>query len=130
MKGYIDNIEQKTRDNTAFRTVLYTARYTQLVAMRIEPHGEIGEEVHGVDQFFRIEAGKGLAIIDGVEHAIEDGSAVIVPAGATHNIVSTSDEPLLLYTLYSPPHHRDGVIHPTKADAEADSEEFDGRTTE
>jgi mannose-6-phosphate isomerase-like protein (cupin superfamily) len=132
MNGYIDNIEKLSLENNNFRKVLYTAQHSQLVVMAIVPGGEIGMEVHpDQDQFLRVERGTGKAVIDGVEHALEDGSAVIVPAGAQHNIVNASStEPLKLYTLYSPPHHRDGVVHETKEATEADNEEFDGKTTE
>lgn len=122
MTGYIDNIEELTLKNTYFRQVLYTGQHTQLVVMSIPPQGEIGKEVHATtDQFLRIEAGMGKAIINGQEQEVKDGSAIIVPAGAEHNVINTSDsEPLQIYTLYSPPHHRDGVIHKTKAEADAD----------
>jgi mannose-6-phosphate isomerase-like protein (cupin superfamily) len=131
MKGYIGNIEQLTLTNRDFRKVLYTARYCQLVVMSIEPNEEIGEEVHHLDQFIRCESGRGKAILDGKENSISDGFAVIVPAGARHNIINTSsNEGLKLYTIYSPPNHRDGVIHKTKAEALADEEEFDGITSE
>jgi mannose-6-phosphate isomerase-like protein (cupin superfamily) len=132
MNGYIDNIEKLSLENNNFRKVLYTAKHSQLVLMSLAPGEEIGMEVHpDQDQFLRIEKGTGKAVVDGVEHALEDGSAVIVPAGAQHNIVNASStEPLKLYTIYSPPHHRDGVVHETKTAAEADNEEFDGKTTE
>lgn len=131
MKGYVDNIEKITLENEAFRKVLYTAKNSQLVVMSIPPGEDIGMEVHDLDQFLRIEAGVGTAILDGVEHPIEDGSAIVVPAGTQHNFVNTSDEaPLKLYTIYSSPEHRDGVVHNTKKEAEADDEEFDGVTTE
>jgi mannose-6-phosphate isomerase-like protein (cupin superfamily) len=131
MKGYVDNIEKLTLENEAFRKVLYTARHSQLVVMSIPPGEEIGMETHELDQFLRIEAGVGKAILDGIEHPIEDGSAIVVPAGTRHNFVNTSLEaPLKLYTIYSPPEHRDGVIHNTRQEAEADDEEFDGKTTE
>jgi len=112
--------------------VLYTAPNSQLVLMAIQPGEDIGEEVHELDQFLRIEAGEGNAVLNGEEYPIEDGSAIVVPAGTRHNFINTSSSaPLKLYTIYSPPEHRDGVIHATKADAEADSEdEFDGKTTE
>jgi len=130
MKGYITNIEKASLENENFRKVLYTAKNSQLVLMSLVPGEEIGEEVHHLDQFFRIEAGQGKAILDGVEHAISDGSAIVVPAGTKHNIVNTGSIPMKLYTIYSPPEHRDGVVHATKADAESDEEEFDGTTTE
>ncbi len=131
MTGYTGNIEQETRDNTSFRRVLYTSAYMQLVVMNIPGGADIGEEVHGQDQFLRIEVGEGKAVLDGVEHALSDGYAVVVPAGTRHNIINTSAErDLKLYSLYAPPHHEDGVTHATKADAEADHEEFLGDTTE
>ena len=130
MKGYVSNIEQETLENENFRKVLYTGAYSQLVVMSIPAGEDIGEEVHGQDQFLRIEGGEGVAILDGVEHAIADGTAIVVPAGAKHNIRNTSDTALKLYSLYSPPHHEDGVIHKTKEDAEHDHEEFLGDTTE
>ena len=131
MKGYVDNIDQLTNENSNFRKVLYTARYSQLVLMSLLPNEEIGEEVHGLDQFLRIESGTGKAVLDGVEHPIEGGFAVIVPAGTRHNIINTSaTEPMKLYTLYSPPDHVDGAIHPTKADAIANDQPFNGKTTE
>lgn len=131
MKGYVDNIEKLTLENERFRKVLYTAKFSQLVLMNIPPGEDIGTETHELDQFLRIESGVGTAILDGVEHPIEDGSAIVVPAGTRHNFVNTSDDaPLKLYTIYSPPEHRDGVVHNTKAEAEADDEEFDGVTTE
>ncbi len=131
MKGFVTNIEKDSLENGNFRKVLYTAKNSQLVVMSIPPDGDIGEEVHQLDQFIRCEAGEGKAILDGVEHVIENGCAIIVPAGARHNIVNTSsDAPLKLYTVYSPPNHRDGVIHKTKAEAEKDEEQYDGKTTE
>ena len=120
-----------TLANEYFRHVLYTAVNSQLVVMALRPSEEIGEEVHEGDQFLRIEKGTGKAILNGVEHDLSDGSAIVVPAGVKHNIINGSDtEPMKLYTVYSPPHHRDGVVHNTKTDAEADSEHFDGRTTD
>ena len=131
MKGYIASIEAESIANQNFRKVLYTAKNSQLVVMSLKVGEEIGEEVHNLDQFIRCESGEGKAILDGVEYAIRDGFAVVVPAGARHNIVNTSsDKPLKLYTVYSPPNHRDGVIHATKTDAETDEEEFDGKTSE
>lgn len=131
MNGYTGNIEQETLENENFRKVLYTSAYMQLVVMSIPAGTDIGEEVHGQDQFLRIEEGEGKAIIDGEEHTLSDGYAVVVPAGAKHNIVNTSEsEPLKLYSLYAPPHHADGTVHVTKAEAEADHEEFLGDTTE
>ncbi|MDP4001431.1 MAG: cupin domain-containing protein [bacterium] len=132
MKGYVINIEEASVENENFRKVLYTAKNSQLVVMSLKPNEDIGEEIHQLDQFIRVEAGQGKAILDGVEHEVKDGSAVVVPAGAKHNIINTSsDTPLKLYTVYSPPNHRDGVVHITKDDAIADEEEhFDGVTSE
>ena len=130
MKGFVQNIESIAVENKEFRRVLYTARNCQLVIMSLQPKEEIGAEVHQLDQFFRVEEGQGEAILDGVRHAISDGFAVLVPAGANHNIINTGNTPLKLYTLYAPPNHRDGVVHHTRDEAEADSEEFDGKTSE
>ncbi|MGC8651053.1 MAG: cupin domain-containing protein [Minisyncoccia bacterium] len=132
MKGYITNIEEGTLENNNFRKVLYTAHHSQLVLMTLKPQEEIGMEVHPEsDQFFRFEQGEGKVIIDGNEYEVKDGFAAIVPAGAEHNIINTSEtEDLKLYTIYSPAHHKDGTIHSTKAEAEANEEEFDGITTE
>lgn len=132
MKGFSANIEQKTLDNNNFRQVIYTGKNTQLVLMSIVPGGEIGMETHpDNDQFFRFESGQGKVIIDGNEYEVGVGSAAIVPAGAEHNVVNTSDsEPLKLYTLYSPPHHKDGIIRATREEAEADGPEYDGVPTE
>jgi mannose-6-phosphate isomerase-like protein (cupin superfamily) len=133
MKGYVDDIEQATLGNTDFRRVLYTGEHLQLVLMTLQPGEEIGEEVHeDRDQFFRIEKGAGEVLIDGKTHAIEDDHAVIVPAGARHNVRNTGDAPLKLYTIYGPPEHRDGVVHKDKAQAERDhdDDEWDGETTE
>jgi mannose-6-phosphate isomerase-like protein (cupin superfamily) len=130
MKGFVDNIEKLTKENNNFRKVLYTGRYSQLVLMSLAPGEEIGEEVHGLDQFLRIEEGKGKAIVGALEYDIQDGTAIVVPAGTLHNVINTGDVPLKLYTIYSPPNHRDGVLHPTKNDAMGDEEHFDGITTE
>lgn len=130
MKGFVQDIEDLAVKNDEFRRVLYTAQHCQLVVMALEPREEIGAEVHTLDQFFRVESGMGEAILDGVTTAIRPGFAVVVPAGANHNIINTGSVPLKLYTLYSPPNHRDGVVHHTRADAEADNEQFDGKTTE
>lgn len=130
-KGYVDNIERVTLDNAHFRKVLYTGHNLQLVVMTLQPGDEIGEEVHDdVDQFFRIEAGSGTVIIDGVSHIVSDDDAIIVPQGARHNVINTGEDLLHLYTIYSPPEHIDGTVHQTKADADAAHEHFDGRTTE
>ncbi|MCE9557542.1 MAG: cupin domain-containing protein [Armatimonadetes bacterium] len=130
MKGYIKNIESLAIKNQNFREVVYTAKNCQLVLMSLKPAEEIGMEVHQLDQFFRVEAGEGEATLDGVTTEISEGIAILVPAGTKHNIVNTGDEPLKLYTLYSPPNHRDGTVHATRADAEKDDESFDGKTTE
>lgn len=131
MKGYVDNIEELTKGNDDFRRVLYTGQNLQLVLMALAPGSDIGAEVHeDHDQFFRVDAGKGEVEIDGKRSPIEDGFAVIVPAGARHNVINTGSEPLRLYTIYSPPEHRDGVVARTKADADANEEHFDGKTTE
>lgn len=131
MKGYVANIEKLTLENENFRQVLYTAKNSQLVLMSIAHGEDIGEEVHTLDQFIRCEKGAGKAVLDGVSHDIEDGTAVVIPAGTRHNILNTSpSEPLKLYTIYSPPEHRDGVVHKTKADALAGEEHFNGKTTE
>lgn len=131
MKGFVDNIEKLTVENTDFRRVLYTGRYLQLVLMTLEPGEEIGEEVHDDrDQFFRLEEGAGEVRIDGNRSRIKDDDAIIVPAGARHNVVNTGDTPLRFYTLYGPPEHRDGTVHVTKAEADAAGEHFDGRTSE
>jgi mannose-6-phosphate isomerase-like protein (cupin superfamily) len=121
MKGYADNIEEKTRENGFFRQVIFTGKNCQLVLMSLKPGEEIGMEVHDkVDQFFRFETGQGKVIIDGEEHKVGDGSAVIVPQGSMHNVVNTSEtEELKLYTIYSPPNHPDGTVHKTKAEADA-----------
>jgi len=131
MQGFVDNIETLTTENTDFRRVLYTGKYLQLVLMALKPGEEIGEEVHeDHDQFFRIESGSGEVLIDGKRTAIQDDDAVIVPAGARHNIINTGEAVLTLYTLYGPPEHREGVVRATRAEAEAKEEHFDGVTTE
>ncbi len=130
MKGYVQDIERIATRNEDFRQVLYTAKHCQLVVMALKPKEEIGAEVHKLDQFFRVEQGSGEAVLDGVRTAIHAGYAVVVPAGARHNIINTGTEPLKLYTIYSPPNHRDGVVHHTRVDAEADTEHFDGKTSE
>jgi mannose-6-phosphate isomerase-like protein (cupin superfamily) len=132
MKGFVSNIEKDTLENENFRKVLYTAKYSQLVLMNLAPSEEIGMEVHADnDQFFRFEKGQGKCIIDGNEYEVKDGISVVVPAGAQHNIinVSTTDN-LKLYTIYSPAHHKDGIVRATKAEAAANEAEFDGKTTE
>jgi len=132
MKGFAKNIEKETLENENFRKVLYTSKHSQLVLMSLQPKEEIGMEVHtDNDQFFRIEKGQGKCIIDGNEYDIKDGTAVVVPAGAQHNVVNTSDsEKLKLYTIYSPAHHKDGIVRATKKEAESNEAEFDGITTE
>ena len=130
MKGFVQDIEGLATGNDEFRKVLYTAKNCQLVLMALKPQEEIGAEVHRLDQFFRVEEGSGEAVLDGVRTPIRAGFAVLVPAGTKHNIVNTGAGPLKLYTLYAPPNHRDGVVHHTRADAEADNEHFDGKTTE
>lgn len=130
-KGYKDNIEKLTIENNSFRKVLYTAQHCQLVLMSLLPGEEIGSEVHEEgDQFFRFEKGEGKVIINEMEYVVGDGDAVIVPAGAQHNVLNTSSEMLKLYTLYTPPHHKDGIERTTKTEAVADSPEFTGDTTE
>jgi len=132
LKGFTTDIESATKANTNFRKVLYTAKHSQLVLMSLRPNEEIGMEVHpDNDQFFRFEMGQGKCIIDGNEYLIKDGDVVIVPAGAQHNVINVSGtQELKLYTLYSPAHHKDGVVRATKAEAEKNSPEFDGVTTE
>ena len=130
MKGFVKDIESVAVKNEEFRRVLYTAKNCQLVVMALKPEEEIGAEVHTLDQFFRVEEGTGEAILDGARTAIHAGFAVIVPAGANHNIINTGSVPLKLYTIYAPPNHRDRVVHHTRADAEGDNEHFDGKTTE
>ena len=132
MKGYVTSLEKDTRKNSNFRKVLYTGKNSQLVLMNLRPLEEIGMEVHkDRDQFFRFEEGEGKVVIDGVEHNIKNGDGVIVPAGAKHNVINTSKKlELKLYTIYSPPEHQDGIVRRTKADAIANKEHFDGKTTE
>lgn len=132
MKGFKTEIENAAITNSNFRKVIYTAPNCQLVLMSLRPSEEIGMETHtGNDQFFRVEKGHGRCLIDGHEYLLSDGDAVVVPKGARHNIVNLSEtEDLKLYTIYSPPHHLDGIVCETKTDAEARHEEFDGKTTE
>lgn len=131
MKGYFDDIERLTERNTDFRRVLYTAKHLQLVLMALPPGEQIGEETHADrDQFFRVEKGEGEIWIDGAATQVRDGMAMIVPAGARHNVKCTGREPLKLYTIYGPPEHVDGTVHATKQAAESSEEHFDGRTTE
>ncbi len=129
--GYVTNIEKDSLENKNFRRVLYTAKNSQLVVMSLLPKEEIGEEVHQLDQFIRVEAGQGKAILNDKEYELANGFAVVVPAGTKHNIINTSEtEEMKLYTVYSPPNHKDGTIHTTKEIAEANEEHFDGKTTE
>lgn len=131
MNGFVGNIETLSLANEAFRQVLYTDKNSQLVLMSLLPGEEIGVETHDVDQFLRIEKGTGTAILNGVSHDIADGSAIIVPAGTKHNIINSDSSSMKLYTLYTPPHHKDGIVHRTKAEGESDqTDEFDGKTTE
>ena len=132
MRGYSGNIEQLTIENTNFRQVLYTGQHAQLVLMSLKPGEEIGEEIHGEnDQFFRFEAGQGRVVIDDNEYRVGDGSAIIVPAGARHNVIKISEsKDLKLYTLYTPSHHTDGIVRATRDEAMANEEDFDGVTTE
>ncbi len=132
-KGYRDNIEELTLANGDFRRVLYTGEHLQLVLMTLKPGEEIGEELHAdKDQFFRFESGSGEVRINGRANPVEDGIAVIVPAGARHNVVNTGDEPLTMYTVYGDPDHKDGTVHKTRAQAEKDhdNDEYDGKPTE
>lgn len=132
MKGYRSDIEELTISNTDFRRVLYTGKHSQLVLMSLKPGEDIGMEVHdGNDQFFRIEAGAGKCLIDGHEYLLEDGTAIVVPAGSEHNIINISEtDDLKLYTIYSPAHHKDAIVRPTKEEALSNEAEFDGQTTE
>jgi len=132
MKGFNINIEKATLENDNYRKVLYTSKHSQLVLMSLKPKEEIGMEIHtDNDQFFRFEKGMGKCVIDGNEYEVKDGSAIVVPSGAEHNVINTSDDTdLKLYTIYSPAHHKDGVVRATKAEAEADGPEFDGKTSE
>ena len=130
MKGFVGSIEKAALKNKTFRTVLYTAKNCQLVVMSLKRGEDIGEEVHHLDQFLRVEKGEGTTVLDGVKHRIKPGFAVLVPAGTRHNIINGPSGSMKLYTLYAPPNHRDGTVHATKADAEADEEHFDRRTTE
>lgn len=128
MKGYLVQIDQETRSNTDYRRVLYTGTHSQLVLMSIEPGDEIGLETHHLDQFIRIESGSATVTLDGVPYAIEEDWAIVIPAGTEHNVVNTGDTPLKLYSIYSPPEHKDKTTHHTKADEV--EEHFDGVTSE
>ena len=131
MKGYRGNIEQETKDNPHFRKVLYTATHCQLVLMSLLPGEEIGLETHkDNDQFFRFESGTGKVLIDDCIYMVEDGVGIVIPAGAKHNVINTGAVDLKMYTIYSPAHHKDGIVRSTKAEAEANEEDFDGTTTE
>ena len=130
MDGFVQDIADIAVKNGDFRRVLYTAQHCQLVVMSLMPKESIGAEVHKLDQFFRVEEGEGEAVLSGLRTQIRAGSAVIVPAGVMHNIVNTGDGPMKLMTVYAPPNHRDGVVHHTRAEADADKEHFDGKTTE
>ncbi len=131
MKGFVNDIEESTTKNSDFRRVLYTGSQLQLVLMALKPGEEIGEEVHDDrDQFFRVEKGEGEVSIDGHKTKIKSDVAIVVPAGARHNVRNTGNEPLKLYTIYAPPEHKDGTVRVTKADALANKEHFDGKTTE
>jgi mannose-6-phosphate isomerase-like protein (cupin superfamily) len=130
MKGFVKDIEGLAVKNEEFRKVVYTAQHCQLVLMALLPKEEIGAEVHKLDQFFRVEEGTGAAVLDGVRTEIRAGFAVVVPAGTNHNIINTGSVPMKLYTIYAPPNHRDGVVHRARAEADADKEHFDGKTTE
>ncbi len=128
MKGYITNIEKATLENTDYRRVLYTSKSSQLVLMNIKPGDEIGEEVHDLDQFIRIEQGSAQVILDDISHDVQDDDAIVIPQGTNHNVINTGDIDLKLYSVYSPPEHKDGTVHKTKADDK--EEHFDGKTTE
>ena len=130
MKGFVQDIERLAVGNEDFRKVLYTAKHCQLVLMALAPGEEIGAEVHKLDQFFRVEEGSGVVVMDGTRTPVKAGFAIVVPMGANHNIINTGTMPLKLYTVYSPPNHRDRIVHHTRADAEADDEHFDGKTSE
>lgn len=131
MKGFVEDIEQMTEDNSDFRRVLYTGEHLQLVLMSLKPGEEIGVEVHDdADQFFRVEEGEGEVTIDGTRTKLEEGMAIVVPSGARHNVRNVGEKPLKLYTIYGPPHHADQTVHVTKATADASHEHFDGKTTE
>lgn len=131
MKPFVTNIEKDTLENENFRKVLFTAHYSQLVVMTLQPGEDIGEEVHGLDQFIRIEQGSGKAVLDGEEYDIEDDWALVIPAGTKHNVINTGEGSMKLYSIYTPPEHKDGVIHETKTQAEADHENdhFDGKVS-
>lgn len=131
MKGFNANIEQLTLENNHFRKVLYTSAHMQLVLMSLLPGEEIGEEIHDEnDQFFRFEQGTGACFIDGNKYPVADGDVIIIPSGAKHNVINTGANSLKMYTIYAPPHHKDGIVRATKKEAEENEEDFDGQTTE
>ncbi|CAG0958212.1 putative monooxygenase [Rhodocyclaceae bacterium] len=131
MKGFIADIEDRAEANGHFRRVIYTGPHIQLVLMALDPGEEIGEEVHeDTDQFFRVEEGRGKVIIDGVATPIESDTGIVIPAGARHIVINTGSRPMKMYTLYAPPHHEDGTVHHTRAEAESATEHFTGATTE
>jgi len=128
--GFVGDIESLTTENSDFRRVLYTAKNCQLVVMTLKVNEEIGQESHPVDQFFRVESGTGKVVINGKAKPIDSGSGLVIPAGSQHNIINTGKTPLKMYTIYSPPQHLDGTVHATRKDAESDTEQFNGKTTE
>jgi mannose-6-phosphate isomerase-like protein (cupin superfamily) len=131
MEGFKDNIEKATLENYNFRKVLYTGKHLQLVLMSLKAGEDIGSEVHpDHDQFFRFESGVGKCIIDESEYLVEEGDVIVVPAGATHNVINTGAGAFKMYTIYGPPNHQDGTIRLTKEDAEENKEEFNGKTSE
>ncbi len=130
MKGFVNDIKSYAKKNEEFRRVIYTAKHSQLVLMALQPKEELGAEVHQLDQFFCVEEGTGEAVVDRLHTAIQPGFAILIPSGTSHNIINTGIVPLKLFSIYAPPNHRDGVVQRTHADAEADNEHFDGRTTE
>jgi len=130
MKGSVHTVEAIAVSNTDFRQGLHTAAYCQLVVMALDVHADIGEEVHMPDRFFRVERGSGAAVLDDVLTEITAGFAILIAAGTTHDIINAGDVPMKLSTRYAPPDLRDGVVHRTRADAEADDEHFDGKTME
>lgn len=130
MRGFVINIEKASEENNNFRQVLYTAPNSQLVVMSLEPGQDIGEETHELDQFIRVEKGNGKAILNDVEYEISEGFAIVIPSGTKHNILNSHDSEMKLYTIYSPPNHRDGVVHERKEEAGNDEEHFDGKTSE
>ena len=130
-KGFHSNIEKDTLDNSNFRKVLYTGEHMQLVLMTLKPLEEIGMETHPtIDQFFRFESGEGKCTINGNEYSVTDGDAIIIPAGSEHNIINSGSKPLKMYTIYTPPNHKDGVVFKTKEEASESKEKFDGKITE